>query len=197
MSGGPTRAEWEAGDDDTLLLERARDGQTEAFGTVYRRHNRVVLAYLARRVAEPELAANLLAETFAALLVLVRDEVRAVPSSPVAWLLGTARHLLIDSYRRGRVEARARTRLAMQPLSLDDGDLRRIEEISAETDILAELARTLPPDQLAALRARVLDEHEYAEIARDLRCSEAVVRKRVSRAIRTLRAVAPGVESGA
>jgi RNA polymerase sigma-70 factor (ECF subfamily) len=184
-------------DDDALLLERARAGHAEAFGTVYRRHNRVVLAYLARRVPEPELAADLLAETFAALLVLVRDEQRSVPASPIAWLLGTARHLLIDSYRRGRVEARARTRLAMQPLSLDDADLRRIEEISAETDVLAELARTLPADQLAALRARVFDEGEYAEIARDLRCSEAVVRKRVSRAIRTLRAAAPGVGSGA
>jgi len=50
------------------------------------------------------------------------------------------------------------------------------------------LADLLPADQLQALRARVIDEREYDEIARDLDCSEAVVRKRVSRALSTLRA---------
>jgi RNA polymerase sigma-70 factor (ECF subfamily) len=113
--------------DDAELLALARAGRGECFGTVYERHNRVVLAFLARRVRHPELAADLLAETFAALLVLVRDPSRPLPEHPIAWLLGTARHLLIDSYRHGRVEAAARRRLAMEPLVLDDRDLRRIE----------------------------------------------------------------------
>jgi RNA polymerase sigma-70 factor (ECF subfamily) len=183
--------------DDALLLHEAREGRREAFGTVYRRNNKVVLAFLARRVAQPELAADLLAETFAALLVLVRDPDRALPRSPIAWLLGTARHLLIDSYRKGRVEAAARERLQMQPLLLDDHDLRRIEEISAETDILAELAAILPADQLSALRARVIDEWDYGTIAKELSCSEAVVRKRVSRALKTLRNSALEAEGNA
>jgi RNA polymerase sigma-70 factor (ECF subfamily) len=183
--------------EDAELLRAARAGDGACFEAVYRRHNRVVLAFLARRVAEPELAADLLAETFAALLVLVRDQRRELPETPVAWLLGTARHLLIDAYRRGRVEAAARRQLAMQPLALDDGDLRRIEEISAETDILAELSAILPAAQLEALRARVIDEREYPAIARELRCSEAVVRKRVSRALRTLRRSALGAEGHA
>ena len=50
----------------------------------------------------------------------------------------------------------------------------------------------LPPDQREALRLRVLDERDYAEIARELECSEAVVRQRVSRATRTLRAMREG-----
>ncbi len=174
--------------DDAALLARARAGEAECFGAVYERHNRLVLAFLARRVAHPELAADLLAETFAALLVLVRDPARPIPHTPVAWLLGTARHLLIDSYRRGRVEADARRRLAMEPLVLDDRDLRRIEEVSAETDVLRELEALLGAEELAALRARVIDESGYPEIARELRCSEAVVRKRVSRALQRLRA---------
>jgi RNA polymerase sigma-70 factor, ECF subfamily len=182
---------------DPLLLARAREGHMEDFGVVYRRHSRIVLAFLARRVAEPELAADLLAEAYAALLELVRDPRRPLPASPVAWLLGTARHLLIDSYRRGRVEATARTRLAMQPLVLDDSDLQRILDISAETDIIAELSRVLPEDQVVALRARVLDEHDYPRIARELRCSEAVVRKRVSRALQTLRSSSMGAAGSA
>jgi RNA polymerase sigma-70 factor (ECF subfamily) len=45
---------------------------------------------------------------------------------------------------------------------------------------------------LRALQARVLDEREYDDIARELRCSEAVVRKRASRALKTLRTAIGG-----
>lgn len=172
---------------DRQLLEEARCGRPESFEVVYRRHHAVVLAFLARRVGQPELAADLMAETFASLLALVRDPQHVVPPIPVAWLLVTARNLLIDSHRRGTVDDRARRRLAMQPVVLDDRDLERVEEISAETDLMRELASQLEPDQLQALRARVLDDREYAEIAAQLKCSESVVRKRVSRALGVLR----------
>jgi RNA polymerase sigma factor (sigma-70 family) len=172
---------------DEDLLGQARAGDAQSFEAVYRRQYPVVLAFLAKRVAEPELAADLLAETFAALFVLVRDPARPLPESAVAWLLLTARHLLIDSYRRGHVESAARRRLAMRPVILEDSDLVRIQEISAETSLLEVLAAQLPPEQVQALCARVLDERDYPSIAGELRCSEAVVRKRVSRALRTLR----------
>jgi RNA polymerase sigma-70 factor (ECF subfamily) len=177
---------------DRQLLEDARGGHGEVFEIVYRRHHAVVLAFLARRVQQPELAADLLAETFASLLALVRDPQRDVPPIPVAWLLVTARNLLIDSQRRGTVDDRARRRLAMLPMVLDDRDLERVEEISAETDLMRELALRLEPDQLQALQARVLDEREYAEIAGQLKCSESVVRKRVSRALGVLRSAMEG-----
>jgi RNA polymerase sigma-70 factor, ECF subfamily len=180
---------------DRQLLEEARGGHGEVFELVYRRHHAVVLAFLARRVHQPELAADLLAETFASLLALVRDPQRAVPPMPVAWLLVTARNLLIDSQRRGTVDDRARRRLAMRPVVLDDRDLERVEEISAETDLMRELALRLEPDQLQALQARVLDEREYAEIAAQLKCSESVVRKRVSRALGVLRRAMEGTSN--
>jgi RNA polymerase sigma factor (sigma-70 family) len=156
---------------DRHLLEEARDGCGESFEVVYRRHHAVVLALLVRRVQQPELAADLLAETFASLLTLVRDPQHAVPPIPVARLLVTARNPLIDGHRRGRVDDRARRQLAMQPMVLDDGDLERAEEISAETDLMRELASRLEPDQFQALRARALDEREYPEIAAQLKCS--------------------------
>jgi RNA polymerase sigma-70 factor (ECF subfamily) len=173
--------------EDRDLLQQARDGHASAFEIVYRRRYPVVLAFFAKRVYERELAADLLAETFAALLELVRNPRRDIPQTPVAWLLLTGRYLLIDSYRKGRVDATARARLAMAPMTIEDGDLQRIDEVAAETDLLRELAEILPPDQFEALRAHVLDERDYPAIARELRCSQAVVRKRVSRALRTLR----------
>lgn len=173
--------------DDTVLLGRARSGDLQSFEVVYRHQCPVVLAFLTKRVAEPELAADLLAEAFAALFVLVRDPRKPLPQSPVAWLLLTARRLLIDSYRRGQVESAARRKLEMRPVFLEDADLARVEEIAEQTSLVDELAAQLPPEQVRALCARVIDERDYPAIASELRCSEAVVRKRVSRALSTLR----------
>jgi DNA-directed RNA polymerase specialized sigma24 family protein len=89
------------------------------------------------------------------------------------------------SHRQWRVEARARQRLGMAPLVLTDEVLARISELDHTA---LELVNGLPAAQRDAVRARVVDERDYADIAKDLRCSEAVVRKRVSRALGTLRA---------
>src|ERR1700754_2813956 len=104
-------------EDDELLRRSARD--PAAFGAFYERHERLVLGFFMRRVGEPELAADLPAETFAAALVSARKfRPRGAPAS--AWLVGIARHTLSSSIRRSQVEDRARRRLGMEPLELDD-----------------------------------------------------------------------------
>jgi RNA polymerase sigma factor (sigma-70 family) len=173
---------------DQQLLALTVTTEPEAFTVFYERHVDVVLAYLRRRTSSPEAAADLMAETFAAALLGLHANTEPLEIEvPVAWLLGIARNKLYESYRRGKVEAAAREKLGLEPLVLDDSDLALVDELS-ETELVDQLADLLPPDQLEALRARVIDEREYEEIARDLQCSEAVVRKRVSRALNTLRA---------
>jgi RNA polymerase sigma-70 factor (ECF subfamily) len=73
-------------------------------------------------------------------------------------------------------------------MRISDSDIEQVLHLAAETDLLLSLTEELPADQFDALRARVLDERDYEEIAQQLECSAAVVRKRVSRAIATLRA---------
>jgi RNA polymerase sigma-70 factor (ECF subfamily) len=171
---------------DQDLLQSSRDG-SGGFEAFYRRHCDVVLAYHARRVRDPELAADLTAETFASALLAVHDRGRDLPGAPVAWLFTIAHRKLVDSYRRGQVEADARRRLALEPLVLEDADLDHVTDVANDVDVVAMLASQLPPEQFEAVRARILDERDYAEIATELRCSEAVVRMRVSRALKTLR----------
>lgn len=172
---------------DVELLEACRGGDAEAFAAFFRRHRALVLAYLARRTRAVETAADLMAETFAAALERVLDLERELPREPVAWLMTVARNKLIDSNRRGRVEQAARDRLAFAPVVLVDGGLERLEELIDATDVAGTLAAALPADQLEALRSRVLEERDYGEIASEMRSSEALVRKRVSRALTTLR----------
>jgi RNA polymerase sigma-70 factor (ECF subfamily) len=161
---------------DAELLA-ATPGDPDAFAMFYRRHVRAVLAFVACH-AEAEDVGDLVAEVFATALVHRRrfDPARG---SAGAWLAGIARHKVADARRRGRVEARMCRRLGIRPPGPGTGELL--------VDGSAELLARLPTAQRRAVRARVLDDKPYAEIAREEAVSEQVVRKRVSRALAALR----------
>jgi RNA polymerase sigma factor (sigma-70 family) len=157
-------------------------GDPLSFGEFYARHERAVFRYYYRRVADAEVAADLSAECFAAAM-LSRCPADVLP---VAWLFGIAKNVLRRSAERRRVESKARSRLGMPPLVLEDETLAALNRIHAGQLMDGALAY-LPADQAEAVRARIVDEREYDEIARSLRTSEAVVRKRVSRGLGALR----------
>lgn len=173
---------------DRWLLDAAARGDASAIGEFYRRHVRSLIAFFLHRTGSAEVAADLAHETWVEALTGI-SRYRG-DGAPAAWLYGIARHKLALSRRRGRVEASARERLARDPLELDEEDMQQIEHLAAvlpiETPAL-DLLERLPEPQREAIRARMLDEQEYPEIARDLQCSEAVVRQRVSRGLRSLR----------
>jgi RNA polymerase sigma factor (sigma-70 family) len=153
---------------------------------LYRLHARRMAGYLMRVTRDAEVAADLTAETFAAALVS-RGRYRAELGSPSTWLYGIAANKLSDWRRRGYAEDRARRRLQIERPRLSEADVAEFGRLADEvtTDALLE---ELPPDQRMALRARVLDDRAYGEIAVAEGVSEAVVRKRVSRGLSSLRA---------
>jgi len=174
---------------DEDLLARFVAGEPGAFVEFYRHHLAPILAFFLRRTGDPELTADLTAEVFAAAL-LAAPRYRPGELPALAWLYGIAAHKLADSRRRGRVEDEARRRLALEPLVIDDDDLARVETLASsgtEGTALDVAMRSLPPEQRDAVLARVVDERPYAEIAAEMSCSELVVRKRVSRGLKTLR----------
>ncbi|HWK28697.1 MAG TPA: RNA polymerase sigma factor [Solirubrobacter sp.] len=171
---------------DAELLTRSLV-DPEAFGIFYERHERMVFGYHMRHTRDLEVSADLTAETFAAALV-ARARFRPGPEPASAWLIAIAHHKLLTSYRRGHVDARARKKLGIGPIALTDASLERAEAIiDDERFPMQELLDGLPADQREAIVARVLDEREYDDISRTLRCSEAAARKRVSRGLATLR----------
>jgi RNA polymerase sigma factor (sigma-70 family) len=170
-------------DEDLLELTPRRPA---AFEQIYIRHERLILAYFRRRTRSADLAVDLTAETFVAALAGAKRFKRG-DTPAVGWLLGIARHKLLRSIEKGRVEDRARKKLGTQRLEFDDEDLDRVDRL-ATTPVDTMLA-TLPQDQADAIRARILDEQSYDVIAARLRCSPLVARKRVSRGLATLRDV--------
>ena len=172
-------------DDASQLLIRARSGARE-FAAFYRHFERPVLGFFVNATGRGDLAADLAAETFARALEGVAgfDPTRGLADQ---WLFGIARNVLAESYRRGRIEASARTRLGMPELILDDHTAETIARLTSGHGDASLALASLPDEQRHAIEARVLDEREYLDIADELRCSEALVRQRVSRGLRALR----------
>lgn len=171
---------------DAELLARGGE-EPGAFAAFYDRFEADLLAFFYRATRRADLAADLTAEVFAAALESI-NTFNPELGTARAWLFGIARHELADTWERRRVEDGARRRLGMEPLALSDEALERIEELgSAEGTAVLHLLAGLPDDQRLAIEGRVLQERDYDEIARDLSCSESVVRQRVSRGLRNLR----------
>ena len=167
--------------DEQLLASSGR----EAFGTFYDRHARAVLEYFARRTRDPESAADLTAETFAAAIV-ARRRFRPGPVPASAWLFGIAHHKLADFQRRGRAEDRALRRLRVQRPQLDEDDAQLIALMADE--VSRQMLAELPQDERRAIHAHVLEGRGYAEIAAAAVISEPAARMRVSRGLTRMRA---------
>ncbi|MEJ7891446.1 MAG: RNA polymerase sigma factor [Solirubrobacteraceae bacterium] len=174
--------------EDAGLLALAQS-DAAAFGVFYRRHGTALLGFLVRRAGDAEAGADLMAETFAAALVHAKqfDPQRG---EPVAWLYGIARNQLAMYHRSGAVERRARRRLGIQSVALNDDELERVERLASlevNARVLAGALDELPAQQRAAVIERVVHEHSYEEIGRAEAVSEGVARQRVSRGLAALR----------
>lgn len=172
--------------DDELLLASAR-GDGAAFGVFYERHLAAVLAFVRRRTADAEAAADLTAEVFAAALVAC-PRYRPGETPALGWLLGIARNKFRESARRGRRGDEARRRLGVADIPFAEEDLAGVEELVARGSMVLARLDELPEDQRLAVWGRVVDERDYDGLAHDLGCSEELVRQRVSRGLRRLRA---------
>lgn len=177
--------EGEAGSNEVLSGSVERP---ELFTEFYDRHARSVLAYFARRTLDADVASELAAETFAQAFASRTKFTSAGPPAE-AWLATIARRQLSHYWRRLRVADRARRRLGIPRIALEDEDLERIEaliDFEAVGRAVAAAFAELTEDQRAALRLRVIEGRSYAEAAARLSCSEEVVRARVSRGLRRL-----------
>jgi RNA polymerase sigma factor (sigma-70 family) len=172
--------------DDATLLAASAAGDRDAFAVFYRRHLAAVVRFLLGETGDRELAADLAAEVFAAVLVAA-GRYRPEQSTALPWLCGIARHKASESRRRRRAEDRARQRLGIPREPLEDDDLARVDELVDQAPAVGDLVGELPAAQREALLARVVAEQDYGDIAVEVGASEAAVRQRVSRALAWLR----------
>jgi RNA polymerase sigma-70 factor, ECF subfamily len=120
-----------------------------------------VFGYLRARVGSEAVAEDLTAETFlAAVQAIHRD---AVPTLTVAWLVGVARHKLVDHWRREGRESRG-----LQLLAGDDNDAIDDSDERFERARTREVLGELGAHHRAALTLRYLDGLSVPEVAKIL-----------------------------
>jgi RNA polymerase sigma factor (sigma-70 family) len=168
----------------------------DAFEAFYRAHLEGVRRFVARRVADPHLAADLTAEIFLAAIdsAGTYSPSRGVPAS---WLVGIARHVLAREFRR-----QSRDRDAMRRLSwrraLDGDSLARIEErIDAEREMRAVYAALahLPERERALLELVAVDGLTITEAAAVLGVDPGTARVRLHRSRKRVQSLlAPPVQ---
>ncbi|GAA1015095.1 RNA polymerase sigma factor [Acrocarpospora pleiomorpha] len=173
------------------LADIARD--PEAFEGFYRRHFDAVTRFLARRVEDPHLVADLTANVFLAVLDSAHTY-RSDRGSEIAWLFGVTRNTLLAEQRRAARELRATSRIAGRRL-LDGDDVARLEErIDAEEPARRALAAIagLPELDRALLGLVAVDGLTTAEAAVVLGIRQGTARVRLHRARRSIQQL-PGV----
>jgi RNA polymerase sigma-70 factor (ECF subfamily) len=118
-----------------------------------------VYGYLLRRCGRTALAEDLTAETFLAAVDGVRSGTSPPPS--VGWLIGIARHKLVDHWRRLAREERTLTAVA------GEASQEAADPWDATLDALQaqETLQALAPQHRAALTLRYLDDLPVSEVA--------------------------------
>lgn len=174
--------------DDELILRSCRD--PEAFGLFYDRHHREVTAWFYRRILCAHTSADLCAETFARALA---GAARFDPECGTGkgWLFGIASHLHLGWLRRGRVDDRARRKLGLERLAVDDATLEQIEasiDLEPVRVALHDALGLLSPAVRDAVLMRVGLDLPYTEVAALMGVSEGAARVRVSRGLAQLHA---------
>ncbi|MEV0648074.1 sigma-70 family RNA polymerase sigma factor [Phytomonospora sp. NPDC050363] len=158
-----------------------------AFESFYRAHVTAVQRFVARRVAEPFLAGDLVAEVFLAAIGSAKSY-RPSRGTPRNWLYGVARNVIgAEMKRQARSLAGASRAFGMR--RLDSDDLARAEErIDAEARG-RELYRAmdgLPRGERAVLELVALEGLDVAEAAQVLGIRPGTARVRLHRARRRL-----------
>jgi len=160
----------------------------DAFERFYREHVEAVQRFVARRVNDPYVAADLTADVFVAAIESA-GSYRRGRGEPQAWLFGIARNVVADEWRRSAKERRASVRIRGREL-VDEDDLaalhERIDGESAARALHAELTQ-LPAGERAVLELVALDGLSVGEAASALGISTVAARVRLHRARRRLR----------
>jgi RNA polymerase sigma factor (sigma-70 family) len=158
-----------------------------AFTEFYRAHVDEVTKFVARRVADPQLAADLTAEVFLA-VIEAAARYRGSSGGPRTWLYGIARNVVAAEFRRSVRELRAESLVAGRRL-LDTDDVDRLmEKIDAFRQVreLHEELRALPEGERAVLELVSVDGLTVAEAAAALNIRQVAARVRLHRARRAL-----------
>jgi len=169
-------------DGESSVLDRFRQGDVDAFETLFRLHQRAVYGWVLRIVRKPDAAEEVTVEAF---WRIHKAHARFDPRhSFEAWARTIATHAALDCLRSHRQERDSLTDSFAEPPAPATPDPAVTAEIRNKTALA--FGRLPPRLRVAALLA-VVEELPYKEVAEALGISVTAVKLRVFRALRLLR----------
>jgi RNA polymerase sigma-70 factor (ECF subfamily) len=157
---------------ERALVERAKEGDRDAFGVLYKEHAAAVARVVRFRLGRDD--EDAVSEVFLRAwrgLASYRDT--GVPFS--AWLYGIARHVAIDLLRTAsRTEPRA------------DVPDREVDEMTAELLTLHDAIEQLPTEQRQVIELKYLVGMTNAEVAAAMETSTGAINAKQWRALKAL-----------
>lgn len=160
----------------------------EIFDAFYTEHLEDLQRFVARRVGDPERAADLTADIF---LAAIRSAHRYRPrATPKTWLYGIAVNVVADDLRQGARD-RAREERIRGSALLDDEETARIEgriDAASRARGIYEAMDRLGDNERVVLELVAIDELTVAEAAAAVGVRPVTARVRLHRARRKVRA---------
>lgn len=176
------------------LVQRAQQGDTEAFGLIYQRYMDPVFRFVYFRVSNRPLAEDLTSETFLKAFQRI-DSFTWQGRDVGAWLVTIARNLVADHFKSGRT----RFELPAFDGQVDSDRVDRSPEGSPESTVvdhithvaLLSAVKQLNPDQQEVIIFRFLKGLSVEETAQEMRRNTGAVKALQYRAVRALARLVP------
>ncbi|HUR52392.1 MAG TPA: sigma-70 family RNA polymerase sigma factor [Mycobacteriales bacterium] len=173
------------------LVQRAQQGDADAFGLLYDRYVDQVYRYIAYRVASSAVAEDLTSETF--LRALRRIATFTWQGRDVgAWFTTIARNLVADHYKSGRYRLEMTTDDVSDSSSAPviEGPERAVLE-GMTNKVLLTAVKQLNAEQQECIVLRFLQGLSVSETAQVMGKNEGAIKALQYRAIRTLGRILP------
>ena len=170
-------------DADTQLVERCLGGEEAAWEDLVKVHTRRVYAICYRFTGSDHEAQDLTQDVFLRVFRSLKS-FRAGEGSFAVWLSRLTRNLLIDHYRRSKLERASSSIEEQLPMLEEKTASMGTEGLLAgreASEILQAALQKLSPDLRETVILRDLEELEYREIAQVLNVPEGTVKSRLNR----------------
>jgi len=175
----------EVASEATLLIDKAVDGDADAFGRLYDMHIDRVYRHIYYRVGNAADAEDLTQQVFLKAWQAIRRYKRT-SSSFLAWLMTISHNLVVDFYR-------SKKEMVYPEFEIPDSETcsspERLAEAHFEQQQLRRAILELPGDQQQVILMRFIEGFSYPEIASSLGKSEGAVRVTLHRALVRLRKI--------
>ena len=173
------------------LVTRSQAGEAEAFGLLYDRYVDLVYRYIYYRVNNPNLAEDLVSETFLRALRRI-DSFTWQGRDFAAWLVTIARNLIADHFKSGRYRLEITTEdiLETGPTQTTDGPENLVlDALTNETLLTA--VKKLNPEQQECIVLRFLQGLSVSETALAMGKNDGAIKALQYRAVRALARLLP------